>query len=80
MANQTNINSVRPGDKLKVNENNFPAFSTGRRSSRKSNLKENQQSDDLILSLSEAYENIRARQVTEWERRQNYSAGRFRLV
>lgn len=28
------------------------------------------QADDVILSLSNAYENKRARQVTEWERAQ----------
>ena len=28
------------------------------------------QADDVILSLSNAYENKRARQVTEWERTQ----------
>lgn len=28
------------------------------------------QNDDIILSLSNAYENKRARQVTEWERTQ----------
>ena len=35
--------------------------------------KENNFSDDLIVSLSDAYENKRARQVFEWERvrRQN---------
>ncbi|HEY0462296.1 MAG TPA: hypothetical protein VGC97_24395 [Pyrinomonadaceae bacterium] len=34
---------------------------------------ENLQSDDLIVTLSDAYENKRARQVFEWERvrRQN---------
>ncbi|CAN5254718.1 hypothetical protein BH10ACI1_BH10ACI1_33830 [soil metagenome] len=35
--------------------------------------KDNQINDDLIVSLSDAYENKRARQVFEWEklRRQN---------
>ena len=39
----------------------------------KSRIKDNSQSDDLIVSLSDAYENKRARQVFEWERvrRQN---------
>lgn len=38
-----------------------------------SKLKDNQSNDDLIVSLSDAYENKRARQVVEWERvrRQN---------
>ena len=40
---------------------------------RLSKLKDNQSNDDLIVSLSDAYENKRARQVVEWERvrRQN---------
>ena len=38
-----------------------------------SKSKDNQTNDDLIVSLSDAYENKRARQVFEWEklRRQN---------
>lgn len=39
----------------------------------KKNSKQNSSSDDLIVTLSDAYENKRARQVFEWEtiRRQN---------
>lgn len=42
-------------------------------SSRKFHSKEKPPKDDLIVALSDAYENKRARQVTEWERmrRQN---------
>ena len=42
-------------------------------STRLSKPKENNFNDDLIVSLSDAYENKRARQVFEWERvrRQN---------
>ncbi|MBA3692854.1 MAG: hypothetical protein H0X15_12860 [Acidobacteria bacterium] len=42
-------------------------------SNRISKSREPKTSDDLILSLSDAYENRRARQVVEWEkvRRQN---------
>jgi len=42
-------------------------------STRISKSKDNQLNDDLIISLSDAYENKRARQVFEWERvrRQN---------
>ena len=78
MANQTNINPARTQEIN--NENTFPAYSSGRVSSRKTNSKDNPFNDDLIVSLSDAYENKRARQVTEWERRQNYSASRLRLV
>lgn len=39
--------------------------------------KSNSSNDDLIVSLSDAYENKRARQVFEWERvrRQNVQRG-----
>jgi hypothetical protein len=42
-------------------------------SSRQQKSKDNSSPDDLIVSLSDAYENKRARQVFEWERvrRQN---------
>lgn len=37
---------------------------------RKSQIRENIYSDDLIVTLANAYENKRARQVSEWERAQ----------
>ena len=37
----------------------------------RSQSKENFKNDDLIVSLADAYENQRARQVTEWEKRQH---------
>ena len=37
-------------------------------SSARSQAKDNPRFDDLIVSLSNAHENCRARQVTEWER------------
>lgn len=42
-------------------------------STRLSKSKESKPNDDLIVSLADAYENQRARQVVEWERvrRQN---------
>jgi hypothetical protein len=39
-------------------------------SSSRTRTQENPHSDDLIVSLTDAYENKRARQVNEWERRQ----------
>ena len=36
--------------------------------------RENILNDDLIVSLADAYENKRARQVNEWERRQKVAA------
>lgn len=71
MVNQTNINVARNNENSNEQENAFPSFASKRLSSRKSRSKENPLNDDLILSLSDAYENKRARQVTEWERRQN---------
>ena len=43
------------------------------RTARSPKSKDNQTNDDLIVTLSDAYENKRARQVFEWERvrRQN---------
>jgi hypothetical protein len=40
-------------------------------SSGRSHSKENTVNDELIVSLADAYENRRARQVSEWERRQH---------
>lgn len=71
MVNQTNTNVARSKNTSNEKENAFPGYSFGLHSSRKSQSKENPLNDDLIMSLSEAYENKRARQVTEWERRQN---------
>jgi hypothetical protein len=45
-------------------------------SSRRSDLKE--KTDDVIVSLTDAYENRRARQVGEWERL--YSDNVYRAV
>jgi hypothetical protein len=39
--------------------------------SARSQQKDNLFNDDLIVSLADAYENKRARQVNEWERRQH---------
>lgn len=71
MVNQTNTNVARSNDNPNEKENAFLGYSSDLLSSRKSQSKENPINDDLIMSLSDAYENKRARQVTEWERRQN---------
>lgn len=44
--------------------------------SRIAKSKDNQSTDDLIVSLSDAYENKRARQVFEWERARRQNAHR----
>ena len=60
MVKRTNETPSRQIDKSNENENNSRLLSAP---SSKSNL-----SDDLIVSLSDAYENKRARQVVEWEK------------
>lgn len=71
MVNRNNTNVNREIDKL--NENDTLAvlsYISELLSSRKLQSKENPLNDELIGSLSDAYENKRARQVTEWEKRQ----------
>ncbi len=41
------------------------------RNSQKPKINRDPLTDDLIMSLSDAYENKRARQVSEWERAQS---------
>ena len=74
MVNRTNTNVASEFDKL--NEYETAAvldYITSLLSSRKPKSKESPINDELIVSLSDAYENKRARQVFEWERvrRQN---------
>ncbi len=71
MANQTNINVTRSKENLNNKDNAFQNYPPSRTTSRKSQSRENPLNDDLIVSLSNAYENRRAQQVTEWESRQN---------
>jgi len=73
MVNRNSPNVAREIDKL--NENDTLAvlsYISELLTSRKLHLKENPLNDELIGSLSDAYENKRARQVTEWERRQRF--------
>ena len=76
MVNLLNKNTVGEIDKLNENEtlavlNYISELLSARLSKSKDN---NVINDDLIVSLQDAYENKRARQVFEWERvrRQNY--------
>lgn len=69
-------NKTLPGAIDKLNENKTLAADkdiSRLLSNRASKSKDNYSNDDLIVSLSDAYENKRARQVFEWEkvRRQN---------
>jgi hypothetical protein len=62
------------GEVDKLNRQDAAAVITHLRdalSSGRSHSKENILNDDLIVSLADAYENRRARQVSEWERRQH---------
>jgi hypothetical protein len=74
MVKQTNQTIASQIDKLNENETLAVAsYISQLLSTRTSKPKEKSSNDDLIVSLSDAYENQRARQVMEWEkvRRQN---------
>jgi len=74
MVKQTSQTIASQIDKLNENETRAVAgYISQLLSTRASKQKENYSNDDLIVSLSDAYENKRARQVFEWEkiRRQN---------
>ena len=74
MVKQTEQNVASEIDKLNEKETLAVAnYISTLLTNRISKSKENQMNDDLIVSLSDAYENKRARQVFEWEkvRRQN---------
>lgn len=74
MVKQTSQNIASEIDKLNENETLAVVnYISQLLSKRLSKSKESLSSDDLIRSLSDAYENKRARQVIEWEkiRRQN---------
>ena len=69
MVSRINTNVASEIDKL--NEHETAAvldYITDLLSSRKPKLKDAAANDELIGSLSDAYENKRARQVFEWER------------
>lgn len=72
-----NINKKTVNEIDKLNENETLAvlnYISELLSARLPKSKDNPLNDDLILSLQDAYENKRARQVLEWERvrRQNH--------
>ena len=74
MVNRKNRNVASEIDKLNENETlEVLDYISELLSTRRPKSKEIQPNDDLIVSLSDAYENKRARQVFEWERvrRQN---------
>jgi hypothetical protein len=55
----------------KLNAQDAAAIINHALSSSRSHSKDAYKNDDLIVSLADAYENRRARQVTEWERHQH---------
>jgi hypothetical protein len=69
MVNRTNINPARESE-TSLKTDGFPVFDqpTYNRSRRSSS--ERTSVDDVIMSLSDSYENRRARQVVEWVRLQ----------
>jgi len=74
MNNQTSKNIASEINKLEPGETQAVAqYIAQLLSKRVSRQKDSFTGDDLIVSLSDAYENKRARQVIEWEktRRQN---------
>jgi hypothetical protein len=74
MVNRKNRNVASEIDKLNENETSAVLdYISEILSTRNPKPIENLGNDDLIVSLSDAYENKRARQVFEWERvrRQN---------
>lgn len=74
MVNRKNRNVASELDKLNENETlEVLDYISELLSTRRPKSKDIQPNDDLIVSLSDAYENKRARQVFEWERvrRQN---------
>ena len=66
MVNQIRQNVAPEHDKFSAPDiANSPALSTSR-----SQQKDTRINDELIVTLADAYENKRARQVNEWEKRQ----------
>ena len=72
MVKRIDTHSAKELDKLNVQD--AAAIISHALSSGSSRTKDGFFNDDLIVSLSDAYENRRARQVTEWERRQHVTS------
>jgi len=70
MVSRVNTNVISEIDSSKNEKDsvNAAGYRTETHPSRKSRSRENPINDELISSLSNAYENKRARQVSEWER------------
>ncbi len=71
MVNRQNINGAREIDRSNEEEiSQTRNFSSETFPSRRNPISD--PTDDVIGSLSDAYENMRARQVSEWERLRRY--------
>lgn len=69
MANRIERNVVGEIDKLNENDSlALLSYIPELLASPQTQSKDSAQNEDIIVSLSDAYENIRARQVSEWER------------
>ena len=66
MVNRTNNINAREIDKLTEKDSAVLGYQT--LPSQRIQFKDNLYNDELIASLSDAYENRRAQQVVEWER------------
>ena len=72
MASRTRNNTALETDRTSENDTlNTSSYRSEITLPRRSSKKETPVNDELISMLSDAYENKRARQVTEWERHQN---------
>lgn len=69
MVTRANNFTVRETDKA-ANSDSFPVFDTSASSRSKKISNERFSVDEVIMSLSDSYENRRARQVVEWVRLQ----------
>ena len=69
MVNRNDTNIARkPDTNLESGTSSLHSFNSENSHTRKLIVRNSSVSDDLIRSLSNAYENKRARQVSEWER------------
>lgn len=73
MVNRNDKNVAREIDRLSEEETSrIRKFSPETLYSRQNTIKDSSLADDVIGSLSDAYENKRARQVSEWERMRRF--------
>ncbi|MDM7922538.1 MAG: hypothetical protein QUS14_09595 [Pyrinomonadaceae bacterium] len=69
MVNPTNANIAREAE-TSTKTDGFPVFDQPALPRSRKSVNERSNVDDVIMSLSDSYENRRARQVVEWVRLQ----------